>query len=356
MNLPQLKIGNLTFEIPIVQGGMGVGISLSKLAGTVSLNGGLGVISGVEIGFLEKDYYKDKLKANLEAMRKHIEKAKEISKGKPIGINIMVAVNDFEEYVKEAVKSKIDIIFSGAGLPMNLPKLIEGTQTKIAPIVSSARSASLIMRNWDKKYNKIPDAIVVEGPLAGGHLGYSKEMLKDENVTLENILAEVLEAIIPFVQKYGKEIPVIAGGGIYNGSQIAELIKKGASGVQIGSRFVATNECDASEEFKQAYVNSSKEDIIIIDSPVGMPGRAIRNEFLNQVELGNKKPTNCTVNCLVPCEPQHAPYCIANALINAQRGYFNSGYAFIGANGYRIDKITSVKEVFDELVNEAIKN
>ncbi|MBN2261055.1 MAG: nitronate monooxygenase [Clostridiales bacterium] len=355
MNLPQLKIGNLITKYPIVQGGMGVGISLSSLAGNVSLNGGIGVISGVEIGFKEPDYYKNKIEANLRALKKHIQEAKKISNDGIIGVNIMVAVNNFEEYVKTAVQAKADIIFSGAGLPLSLPKLTMGSQTKIAPIVSSARSANIICKNWDKKFNMIPDAIVVEGPLAGGHLGYSKEVLLEGKITLEDILVEVLEVIKPFQEKYKKLIPVIAGGGIYKGEQIANLLKLGASGVQIGSRFVATEECDASDAFKQAFVDAKKDDIRVIQSPVGMPGRAIGNKFLDEVEAGNKKPISCFANCLRPCVPSEAPYCIANALINAEKGNFNSGYAFAGANAYRIDRISTVKEVIDELVIEAEK-
>lgn len=353
MKLPQLKIGDLVAKVPIVQGGMGVGISLSRLAGAVAASGGIGVISGVEIGFKEPDYYKNKLEANLRAMRQHIAKAKEISNGGIVGVNIMVAVNHFEEYVKEAVQAKADIIFSGAGLPMTLPKLTLGSSTKIAPIVSSGRSAKLIMRNWDKKFNVIPDAIVVEGPLAGGHLGFKKEDLLEGKITLEQIVAEVLEVIKPFQEKYKRAIPVIAGGGIYNGKQIAQLLKMGASAVQLGSRFVATEECDASDRFKQAYIDATEKDIELILSPVGMPGRAIHNDFLDDVHAGKKKPIHCFANCLRPCVPEEAPYCIASALINAEKGNFKAGYAFAGANAYRIDKISTVPEVIKELVEEA---
>lgn len=353
MSLPQLKIGDLIAKVPIVQGGMGVGISLSSLAGAVAKCGGIGVISGVEIGFKEPDFYKNKLEANLRAMRYHIAKAKEISKGGIIGVNIMVAVNHFEEYVKEAVRSQADIIFSGAGLPMSLPKWTVGTSTKIAPIVSSGRSAKVILRSWDKKFNVIPDVIVVEGPLAGGHLGFKKEDLLEGKITLEGIVADVLEVIKPFQEKYQKTIPIIAGGGVYNGKQIANLLKLGASGIQIGSRFVATEECDASDGFKQAYLDAKEEDIELILSPVGMPGRAIHNEFLEDVKAGNKKPIHCFANCLRPCVPEEAPYCIASALINAEKGNFKAGYAFAGANAYRINEISTVKEVIDELTSEA---
>ncbi|MGO1367803.1 MAG: NAD(P)H-dependent flavin oxidoreductase [Senegalia sp. (in: firmicutes)] len=355
MNLPKLKIGNLIARVPIVQGGMGVGISLSSLAGSVAKNGGIGVISGVEIGFNEPDYFTNKKEANIRALKNHIKKAKELSNGGIIGVNLMAVLNNFEELVKESIKEKVDIIFSGAGLPLSLPKFTKNTDTKIAPIVSSAKAAKVICKSWDKKYNVIPDAIVVEGPKAGGHLGFKEEDLNLEKNELINIVKSVIEAILPFEEKYKRSIPVIAGGGIYDGSDISTLILAGASGVQIGTRFIATNECDASMEFKETIINSSKEDISLIKSPVGMTGRAVSNNFLDQVNLENKKPKGCIANCLKPCNPSTAPYCIADALINAQKGNFEDGFAFAGVNAYRVDKITSVKELMDELVDEANK-
>ncbi|MTI46941.1 NAD(P)H-dependent flavin oxidoreductase [Sporosalibacterium faouarense] len=356
MNLPKLRIGNLIAKVPIVQGGMGVGISLSSLAGNVALNGGIGVISGVEIGFNEPDYYKNKKEANIRALKKHIRKAREICHDGIVGVNLMVALNNFEEMVKEAVKEKIDIIFSGAGLPLKLPKLTKGTDTKISPIVSSGRTAALICKSWDKRYNIIPDAIVVEGPKAGGHLGFSKEDLDNPSMELDKLLKDVLTAIKPFEEKYNQKIPVIAGGGVFNGKDIAHLLKSGASGVQLGSRFAATYECDASDEFKRAYVNSSSEDIKIIKSPVGMIGRAISNDYLNSVNQGLEKPFRCITNCLKPCNPKEAPYCIAEALINAQKGNLTHGFAFAGVNAYKIDKIVSVKDLMDELVTNTKKH
>lgn len=353
MNLPELKIGNLIAKIPIVQGGMGVGISLSSLAGNVSLNGGIGVISGVEIGFSEADYFKNKRIANIRALKKHIKKAKEISNNGIIGINLMVALNNFEEMIKESVKEKIDIIFSGAGLPLNLPKFTKGTDTKISPIISSDRAAELICKSWDKRYEVIPDAIVVEGPKAGGHLGFKKEDLDKPSNQLDKLLIKVLKVIKPYEEKYNKKIPVIAAGGVFDGKDIADLLKIGASGVQLGSRFVATHECDASQEFKDAYIKCKADDIKLIKSPVGMIGRAINNDFLNDVNLGLKKPIKCITNCLKPCNPKESQYCIADALINAQKGNLDSGFAFAGSNAYRINSIISVKELMDELVTNA---
>lgn len=353
MELPELKIGNLIAKIPIVQGGMGVGISLSSLAGNVALNGGIGVISGVEIGFNEPDYYKNKKEANIRALKKHIRKAKEICNDGIVGINLMSVQNDFKEMAKEAVEEKIDIIFSGAGLPLDLPKFTIGSDTKIVPIVSSGRAISLICKVWDRRYQVVPDAVVVEGPKAGGHLGFSEKDLNDPAKELKNLLIEVLEAVKPYEEKYNRKIPIIASGGIFNGKDIANLLELGASGIQMGSRFVATYECDASQEFKEAYINCKAEDIQIINSPVGLIGRAINNNFLNEVKLGLKKPIQCISHCLKPCNPLKSQYCIANALINAQKGNLESGFVFAGENAYRITKIVSVKELIEELVSES---
>jgi len=264
----------------------------------------------------------------------------------------MAALNNFEEMVIESVKEKIDIIFSGAGLPLSLPKFTKGTDTKIAPIVSSGRTTDLICKSWDKRYQVSPDAVVLEGPEAGGHLGYSREELNDPSFDLKNILKDVINALKPYEEKYNKKIPVIAGGGVFDGKDIAELLKMGASGVQIGSRFAATYECDASDEFKNAFVNCKPEDISIIQSPVGMLGRAISNDYLSDIKSGIKKPIKCITNCLKPCNPTKAPYCIADALINAQKGNMEYGFAFAGANAHKINKITSVKELMEELINE----
>ncbi len=352
MKFKPLKIGDLTAKIPIVQGGMGVGISLSRLAGNVALNGGIGVLSGVEIGFKESDFYKDKKSANIRALKHHIRRAKEISKGGIIGINIMTVLNNFEEVVRESVREKIDIIFSGAGLPINLPELTKGSTTKIVPIVSSDRAAKIICKSWDKRYGVAPDAIVVEGPLAGGHLGFSKEEIGDSSKKLELLIPGVLDAIKPFEEKYGREIPLIAAGGIRDGRDIANLLKLGASGAQLGSRFAATFECDADDIFKESYVNASEEDIVLIDSPVGLVGRAINDKFIEESKEGKRRPIKCVTNCLKPCKPDEASYCIANALISAEKGNLNSGFVFAGANAYLIDKIVSVKELMEELVSQ----
>ena len=220
------------------------------------------------------------------------------------------------------------------------------------PIVSSSRAAKIIFQHWQKRYHHVPDAVVVEGPMAGGHLGFKKEQINDPEYALEKILPGIISTVQSFEQSSGKKIPVIAAGGIYTGADIYKFLQMGAQGVQMATRFVATIECDASQEFKNAYIKCTKEDLVIIDSPVGLPGRAIRNEFLKQVESGNKIPFKCPWKCLKTCDFQKSPYCIALALTNAKNGHLDQGFAFAGANAYRIDKIISVHELFMTLKAE----
>ncbi|NCC25322.1 MAG: nitronate monooxygenase [Deltaproteobacteria bacterium] len=352
MNFPSLKIGDLVANLPIVQGGMGVGISLSRLASAVANEGGIGVIAGAMIGMNEPDIAKNPLEANLRALRREIQKAREMTQG-ILGVNLMVALTNFKDMVKTSLNEGIDIIFSGAGLPLDLPKYREeGMKTKLAPIVSSARAASIICRKWMSRFGIVPDALVVEGPKAGGHLGFKPEEIDDPNFTLERLVPEVVEAVKPFAEKAGREIPVIAAGGVFTGSDICEMLKLGASGVQMGTRFVATHECDADQAFKQAYVDSKEEDLVVIKSPVGMPGRAIDNAFLEGVRQGGKEPMACPFHCLASCDPEKSPYCIASALLNAKKGNLNKGFAFAGQNAFRITSITSVHELIETLKEE----
>ena len=310
------------------------------------------MISAAGLGLIYKNYSSDFNKATLWGLKEEIRKAREASKG-IIGVNIMVAMTDFANLVKTAISEKIDVIFSGAGLPLNLPSfLTEGVKTKLVPIVSSARALQVICRQWLAKYNYLPDAVVVEGPKAGGHLGFSNEQLSDENCTLENILPDVIATAREIGSEHGKDIPVIAGGGIYTGEDIRNILALGADGVQMGTRFVATNECDASEEFKQAYVNATKDDVQIIQSPVGMPGRAIHNEFLDKVKEGLMRPKACPFDCIKTCNVETSPYCIMLALYNAYRGKLSHGYTFCGSNAWRVDKIMSVKDLFSTLKME----
>lgn len=348
-NINKLVIGNFTATLPIIQGGMGIGVSMSQLASAVANQGGIGVIAAAGLGLFEPDSYTNFVEANIRALKKEIKKAREKTQG-ILGVNIMVALSNFEDCVKTAIDEKIDIIFSGAGLPLNLPKFLAGsTHTKLVPIVSSARAADIIIKKWVGKYDYAPDAIVVEGPNAGGHLGYKPAQLVDKKFSLENILVDVLEIVKPYAEKLGKKIPVIAAGGIYTGVDIKKFMRMGAAGVQMGTRFVTTVECDASDAFKRAYINASKEDICIIKSPVGMPGRAIKNNFIAQVEAGKKKPFKCPYHCIVTCDHESSPYCISLVLKNAQKGNLDHGFAFAGTNAYKADKIISVEELIKQI-------
>ena len=343
-----LKIGDLEVKVPVVQGGMGVGISLSGLAGNVSACGGLGVISTAQIGWREPDFYEKPFEANFRAIEKEIKKARELAKGGVLGVNIMVATQRYEEYVKSAVKAGIDIVISGAGLPIDLPKYVEGSKTKIAPIVSSLKSLTVICRMWERKYQTAPDLVVIEGPKAGGHLGFSREEL--ETVTDEaydNVIVSIIEKVKEYSEKFSKKIPVVVAGGIYERKDMEHVMKLGADGVQMGTRFVTTKECDADEAYKQSYIKATKEDIKIVQSPVGMPGRAILNPFLEKVKTEKCKIKHC-YQCIVTCDKKTIPYCITEALVNAAEGRVDEGLLFCGENAYRADKIETVAEIMEE--------
>lgn len=356
--MPELRIGEWVAKVPIVQGGMGVGISLAGLASAVGNAGGIGVIATAGIGMFEPDLKTNFKEANKRALRKEIQKAKSMTDGL-IGVNIMVALSDFDELVQCSVDEEAHCLFLGAGLPIRLPKTLPLDKlgelpTKFVPIVSSAKAVNIIFRSWAKQFNHIPDAVVVEGPMAGGHLGFKKEHIEDPEFALEKILPEVVAAVKPFAEKFGKNVPVIAGGGVYTGGDIDKVMKLGAQGVQMGTRFVATEECDASDVFKEKYVSCKEEDIVLIDSPVGLPGRAIMDKFLMRVSSGAKEAFTCSWKCLRSCDFKNVPYCIAEALSNAKLGDMDGGFAFAGANAYRVDKILSVQELVDSLTAEYV--
>lgn len=344
-----LKIGKKYTKLPLIQGGMGIGISLGGLAGAVAAEGGAGVISAAQIGFREPDFDEEPFTANLRAIHKEVEKARALSKEGVIGMNIMTAMNDYESYVREAVKAGVDFIVSGAGLPVDLPAYTEGSDTAIAPIVSTEKSASVILKYWDKKYKKIPNLLIVEGPKAGGHLGFTKEQLEffTENKYKEEIGA-ILRLVKTYEEKYGEKIPVILAGGIDSREKAEEAFSIGADGIQVATRFVTTKECDAASEYKEAYVKAKKEDICIVKSPVGMPGRAIHNTFLEKVERGEKKLCKCH-KCLHRCNPGEIPYCITDALIQAAEGNVEDALIFCGANAWKISEIQTVSQVVREL-------
>ena len=376
--LKPLVIGDLVVKKPVIQGGMGVGISLHRLAGAVAKAGGMGIISAAQIGFQEPDFTTNFVEANTRAIHREMELAREIAPEGAIGFNIMVAAKHYALWVKEAVKAGADIIISGAGLPASLPQYVEEAyaelaaagkhlpvrRIKLAPIVSTAKSAMVICKLWDRKSHTAPDMVVVEGPLAGGHLGFSREQLsrygadtKDTAATYEREAYEqevrsIIEVVKEYGKKYGKHIPVVTAGGIYTHEDVMRQFELGAEGVQVGTRFVTTEECDASDAYKEAYLEAEKEDIVITQSPVGMPGRAIMNSFLTQIKEGNRPAITSCFQCLEHCDIRTIPYCITRALVNAAKGDIEHALLFCGSNAYRAKKIETVDQVMAELVGE----
>lgn len=345
-----LKIGDLTLKRPIIQGGMGVGVSRSRLAAAVAREGGMGIISTAQIGYDEKGFYDNPMETNLMAVKKHMKLAREEANGGAVGFNIMVATRGYEQYVRTAAEAGADTIISGAGLPVDLPAYVEGYVTKIAPIVSSEKAAKVILKFWDRKYKRTADFIVIEGPKAGGHLGFSREQLEQiasQEVDYEQEIRRILAVVKEYEERYSTKIPVILAGGIFDHSDVMHALELGADGVQIASRFVATEECDAADAYKQAYIDATEEDICIVDSPVGMPGRAVNNYFLKNV-AGKTPITHCT-RCLEHCNPAEAPYCITKALIEAVKGNIDQGLIFCGANVGKIHEIVTVKELMQRL-------
>lgn len=355
MNEQPLKIGKKIARVPIIQGGMGVGISLGNLAGHVAKEGGVGIISTAMIGFQEEDFDKNPMEANIRAIKSEFQKARKISPDGIVGYNIMVASNGYEQFVATAAAAGADIIISGAGLPTDLPKYVEGYDTAIAPIVSSDKSANVILKYWDRKFHRTADLVVIEGPKAGGHLGFSKEDL--ENISDEAYDQEIRQ-IIATVQKYADQyevsIPVVVAGGIADRAQMQHALSLGANGVQVASRFVTTEECDAHPNYKEAYVQAKEEDIVIVKSPVGMPGRAILNTFMKRVMQGEQIPHAPCHRCLRKCSPAEIPYCITEGLINAAKGKVEEALLFCGAYAYKAKRIETVKEVIASYMVECV--
>lgn len=345
-----LKIGDLESQVPLIQGGMGVGISLGNLAGAVAKAGAVGIISAAQIGYREPDFENNTVEANLRAIEKEYDKARKISPEGVIGFNIMVAMNHYKEYVKKVAEVGADLIISGAGLPTELPELVAGYEIKIAPIVSSEKAAQVLLKMWDRKYERTADLIVIEGPKAGGHLGFSEEEV--QHLTWEMYKEEIRkiqQVVKGYEEKYHQQIPVVVAGGIFDADDVKRVMELGVEGVQVASRFVATEECDADILYKEAYVKCEKEDVILVKSPVGMPGRAMRNPFSDRIERGEKEKIQRCYGCLRKCDPSNIPYCITKALIRAVEGDVENGLIFCGAETYRTQRIETVQEVVDSL-------
>ena len=351
MKIPPLVIGDIHVPFPLIQGGMGVRVSLARLAAAVANEGGIGTIAAVGLGDIEASKT-DFDNVSSQALAHEIRRAKSMTDG-PIAINILGVLSNARELIQTSVREGIKLIVSGASLPLKLPEMVGDATVNLLPIISSGRAADLVLRAWDKRYARTADAVILEGPLAGGHLGFSFEQLREpEKYSLAVLLPEVLAVIKPFEAKYGRKIPVIVGGGIFTGTDIARMLQAGASGVQMATRFVCTDECEVSQEFKQAYLDSKEDDIVIIDSPVGLPGRAIHNQFLRNLENDALPRLKCPYQCLTTCNIAKARYCIALALINAYQGDMDKGLVFCGQNAYRVNEIVSVKKLMAELREE----
>jgi nitronate monooxygenase len=361
MSFKSLKIGKHTIKTPIVQGGMGLGISWDNLAGTVSLNGGLGVISSVGTG-----YYKDRkyTKKNInerpfevenfysrDGFKAIINSAKKIANGKPIAANVLYAINDYGRVARDACELGVDIIITGAGLPTNMPEFTQGyPDVALVPIVSSAKALRIICKRWKQRYDRLPDAIVVEGPKSGGHQGFTYEQCFKDEYQLENLIKPIKEEIT----KWG-DFPLIAAGGIWDHEDILKVMELGADGVQMGTRFIGTHECDADENFKQVIIDSKEEDIKLLKSPVGYPARGVRTNLIKIVDKREGPKIKCISNCVSPChrgqEAKEVGYCIADRLSDAYMGKVETGLFFTGSNGYKLKEIISVKELMNKLVN-----
>ncbi|MDX1809050.1 MAG: nitronate monooxygenase family protein [Sulfurospirillaceae bacterium] len=361
MTLKSLKIGKHTIKHPIIQGGMGLGISWDQLAGNVSLNGGLGVISSVGTGYYkDQRYVKKEISErpfevenfySRDSFRAIINSAKKISNGNPVAANILYAINDYGRVARDACELGVDIIITGAGLPTNMPEFTEGyPDVALVPIVSSAKALKIICKRWKQRYNRLPDGVIVEGPKSGGHQGFTYEQCFKEEYQLENLIGPVKEEI-----KNWGDFPLIAAGGIWDHNDIVKAIELGADGVQMGTRFIGTHECDASENFKKVILDSKEEDIQLLKSPVGYPARGIRTNLIKLVEKREGPKIKCISNCVSPChrgqEAKVVGYCIADRLSDAYMGRVETGLFFTGSNGYKLKEIISVKELINKLVH-----
>ncbi|HEY6874342.1 MAG TPA: nitronate monooxygenase family protein [Geobacteraceae bacterium] len=349
-----LKIGKYEVSYPLIQGGMGVRISGGRLAGHVAKCGGVGLVAAAGIAmnspFFDGSNY---LQAEPEAFKAELAKAYEIAPDGIIGVNVMVALSDFETLVRSAIDGGAKVIVCGAGLPLTLPELAaHAPDVALVPIVSSVRAAQLIAKKWDKSYNRLPDAVVVEDPdTAGGHLGEKLENIGNGSY---DQYATVREIKAFFRAEYGRDIPIIAAGGIWDRADLLHALEQGADGVQMASRFVPTEECDAADSFKQAYLDCRREDIGLIMSPAGLPGRAILTNQDGIVLYDQIRSTSCGNGCLKKCSYKESGerFCIVSALDRAQRGDVETGLIFCGTNAWRAERIETVQEVFDELFAE----
>jgi len=351
MNLKPLTINGKVVKFPIVQGGMGIRISLNKLASAAMNSGIIATISAAQPGFLNKNFRKDPVGSNIKALKIEIDKARANSKNGILGVNLMHAATHYDEYASFLAKQDIDFIISGAGLPLDLPEYLKGSEVKGAFIISSGRAARIMLRSWDRRYQYMPAFIVCEGPLAGGHLGFSKEQMESGDYdSLEKIVIDTKAVVKVFEEKYNVKIPIIAGGGVHDGHDMADMIKVGADGVQIATRFIATYECDVEDSYKQMIIDAKEEDVVTTVSPAGLPGRAIKNFLTKTLKKHNLELHYC-VDCLKSCKKKDIPYCITEQLGNSTAGD-NNGLIFTGAKAYLVEKMDYLDNIVTEIIRE----
>lgn len=349
-----MKLGNRELALPLIQGGMGVGVSMGGLAGAVAAQGAMGTLSTADAGWNEPDFAAHPQQANLRALRREVQRAKRLAAGAGlVAVNAMVATRQYADSVRTALEAGADAIVSGAGLPLELPALAEGFEALLAPIVSGPRAAQLICRTWAKRYDRVPDFVVLEGCQAGGHLGFEEaDLLSGRCTPLSRLIPEVLAALRPFEEKFGRAIPLFCAGGVATGAEMARCTRLGAAGAQLATRFIATEECDASQGYKDVLLAARPEDLRIIHSPVGMPGRAVNSPLVQRLAAGMRQPPAHCSGCIKSCRPAETPFCITHALIEAVKGNWEEGLFFSGSRVDLVDRMRTVPDLIDELMKE----
>lgn len=349
-----MKLGNRELALPLIQGGMGVGVSMGGLAGAVAAEGAMGTLSTADAGWNEPDFAAHPQQANLRALHREVQRAKRLAAGAGlVAVNAMVATRQYADSVRTALEAGADAIVSGAGLPLELPALAEGFEALLAPIVSGPRAAQLICRTWAKRYGRVPDFVVLEGCQAGGHLGFEEaDLLSGRCTPLSRLIPEVLAALRPFEEKFGRAIPLFCAGGVATGAEMARCTRLGAAGAQLATRFIATEECDAGQGYKDVLLAARPEDLRIIHSPVGMPGRAVNSPLVQRLAAGMRQPPAHCSGCIKSCRPAETPFCITHALIEAVKGNWEEGLFFSGSRVDLVDRMRTVPDLIDELIKE----
>ena len=349
-----MKLGNRELALPLIQGGMGVGVSMGGLAGAVAAEGAMGTLSTADAGWNEPDFAAHPQQANLRALRREVQRAKRLAAGAGlVAVNAMMATRQYADSVRTALEAGADAIVSGAGLPLELPALAEGFEALLAPIVSGPRAAQLICRTWAKRYGRVPDFVVLEGCQAGGHLGFEEaDLLSGRCTPLSRLIPEVLAALRPFEEKFGRAIPLFCAGGVATGAEMARCTRLGAAGAQLATRFIATEECDAGQGYKDVLLAARPEDLRIIHSPVGMPGRAVNSPLVQRLAAGMRQPPAHCSGCIKSCRPAETPFCITHALIEAVKGNWEEGLFFSGSRVDLVDRMRTVPNLIDELMKE----